>query len=54
MTEADYSRKLAEIDRLLNDPDVRLEAGRVWTLLAEMRQLPLAPPGAAPSGAPNS
>ena len=35
MTESDYSRKLDELDRLLNDPDVRLEPGRVWTLLAE-------------------
>lgn len=38
MTEADYSRKLDELDRLLNDPDVRLEPARVWALLAEMRQ----------------
>jgi hypothetical protein len=36
MTETDYSRKLDELDRLLNDPDVRLEPARVWALLAEV------------------
>ena len=36
MTDADYSRKLDELDRLLNDPDVRLEPARVWALLAEV------------------
>lgn len=36
MTEADYSRKLDELDRLLNDPDTRLEPARVWALLAEV------------------
>ncbi len=37
MTEADYSRKLDELDRLLNDPDTRLEPARVWAILAEVR-----------------
>lgn len=36
MTETDYSRKLDELDRLLNDPDTRLEPARVWALLAEV------------------
>ena len=36
MTEADYTRKLDELDRLLNDPEVRLEPARVWALLAEV------------------
>jgi hypothetical protein len=36
MSEAEYDRRMAELDRLLNDPEVRLDADRVWTLLAEM------------------
>ncbi len=36
MTEREYERKLDEIDRLLNDPQVSLEPGRVWSLLAEI------------------
>ena len=36
MTESDYARKLDEIDRLVNDPTRRLEADRVWSLLAEV------------------
>lgn len=42
MTQADTCRKLDELDRLLNDPDTRLEPGRVWALLAELRE-PLTP-----------
>ena len=36
MTDADYARKLDELDRLLNDPDVPMEPGKVWSLLAEI------------------
>jgi len=36
MTDAEYSRKLDELDRLLNDPDVPMEPARVWSLLAEI------------------
>ena len=42
MTEIETERKLAELDRLLNDPETRLDPHRVWSLLAE-----LAAPGAA-------
>lgn len=28
--------KLAELDRLLNDPEVPMQASRVWELLAEL------------------
>ena len=28
--------KLAEIERLLNDPEAVMDAGRVWALLAEV------------------
>lgn len=38
MTEIDYARKLDELDRLLNDPDVPMEPARVWSLLAEIAQ----------------
>ncbi|HEY0420209.1 MAG TPA: peptide chain release factor 1 [Acetobacteraceae bacterium] len=36
MTETDYTSRLDEIDRLLNDPDVTLEPARVWSLLDEL------------------
>ena len=36
MTETEYARKLDELDRLLNDPDVPIEPARVWSLLAEI------------------
>ncbi len=36
MTEADYARKLDELDRLLNDPAVPLNAAMVWSLLSEI------------------
>jgi len=42
MTEAEYARKLDELDRLLNDPDVPMQPGRVWSLLAEIAQRDLA------------
>jgi hypothetical protein len=38
MTESDYARKLDELDRLLNDPDVPMEPAKVWSLLAEIAQ----------------
>lgn len=36
MTDIEFQMKLAELDRLLNDPDVRLDPDRVWSLLAEL------------------
>lgn len=36
MTQQDFDQKLDELDRLLNDPEVRLEPNRVWSLLAEV------------------
>jgi hypothetical protein len=38
MTDTEYARKLDELDRLLNDPDVPMEPARVWSLLAEIAQ----------------
>ena len=45
MTDADYSEKLDELDRLLNDPDVPMEPARVWSLLAEISRHDLAAVG---------
>jgi hypothetical protein len=42
MTDQEYTRKLAELDRLLNDPDVPMQPERVWSLLAEISQRDLA------------
>ena len=36
MTETEYCRKLDEIDRLLNDPEVSMQPHRIWDLLAEV------------------
>jgi hypothetical protein len=38
MTDAEYARKLDELDRLLNDPDVPMQPEKVWALLAEIAQ----------------
>jgi hypothetical protein len=42
MTEAEYRRKLDELDRMMNDPDAPIEPARVWSLLAEVSQRDLA------------
>lgn len=36
MTEREFQAKLAELDRLLNDPEVCMDPDRVWALLAEI------------------
>lgn len=36
MTEREFQAKLAELDRLLNDPETRMDPDRVWALLAEI------------------
>jgi hypothetical protein len=43
MTDADYERKLDELDHLLNDPDAPLQPERVWSLLVEVARHDLAP-----------
>ena len=43
MSTAEYSRKLDELDRLLNDPDVPMQPDRVWSLLADVAR-PVLPP----------
>lgn len=52
MTDAEHDRKLDELDRLLNDPDTRLEPARVWTLLAEVSQTPAFAPRSGIPGSP--
>jgi hypothetical protein len=42
MTEREMDAKLAELDRLLNDPDTRMDPHRVWSLLAELSEKPAA------------
>lgn len=36
MTDREFQAKLAELDRLLNDPETRMDPHRVWALLAEI------------------
>jgi hypothetical protein len=36
MSAAEYSRKLDELDRLMNDPDVPMQPERIWSLLADV------------------
>jgi hypothetical protein len=36
MTENEYARKLDELERLLNDPDVPMDPSRIWSLLADI------------------
>lgn len=36
MTDEDYSRKLDEVDRVLNDPNVPIQPALIWRLLAEI------------------
>jgi len=35
MTDHENARRLDELDRLLNDPDVPMDPARVWSLLAD-------------------
>ncbi len=36
MTERELDQKIAELDRLLNDPETRMDPHKVWALLAEI------------------
>ena len=36
MSTTEYSRKLDELERLLNDPDVPMQPDRIWSLLANV------------------
>ncbi len=39
MSGAEYDRKLDELDRLLNDPNVPMQPDRIWSLLADVSQV---------------
>ena len=39
MSDYEYNTKLKELDRLLNDPDSKMEPARVWSLLAEISEI---------------
>jgi hypothetical protein len=49
MSAAEYDRKLDELDRLLNDPNVPMQPDRIWSLLADVSrvetQSAMMPPG---------
>jgi len=36
MTEIEAERAMAELDRLLNDPEVRMDPARVWALCGSL------------------
>lgn len=42
MTERELDQKMAELDRLLNDPETRMDPHKVWALLAEISCQPVA------------
>lgn len=39
MCSAEYSSKLDELERLLNDPNVPMQPDRIWSLLADVSRL---------------
>ncbi|NMJ43073.1 peptide chain release factor 1 [Roseomonas sp. JC162] len=49
MSDLETDRRMAEVERLLNDPEVRLDPHRVWALLAEIRLRATAPRGLQPA-----
>lgn len=53
MTETELEKRLHELDRLLNDPETRMDPDRVWSLLAEVSpQIRVEPPLPSPALAP--
>ncbi|MGK7866288.1 hypothetical protein [Falsiroseomonas sp. E2-1-a20] len=58
MTEREMDQKLAELDRLLNDPETKMDAHKVWSLLAEISRpslpVPAAPRATYPGTAPRA
>ncbi|WP_338662806.1 peptide chain release factor 1 [Pararoseomonas sp. SCSIO 73927] len=43
MTDAEIERAQEELDRLLNDPEVRMDPARVWALAGRLSQGTAAP-----------
>jgi hypothetical protein len=52
MTEREIETKLAELDRLLNDPETQMDPHKVWSLLAEISGAQPRPGNAKPLPAP--
>ena len=52
MSTAEYRRKLDELDRLLNDPDVPMQPDRIWSLLADVARPVLRPSRSLPTSRP--
>jgi hypothetical protein len=50
MTERETESKLAELDRILNDPETRMDPHRVWSLLAELSAAQTPAPAVAARG----
>jgi hypothetical protein len=42
MDVSEYTRKLAEFDRLMNDPEAPMQPQALWALLAELAKYDLA------------
>ncbi len=36
MTDAEYERKMHEVDQLLNDPQTPISPDRIWSLLEDL------------------
>ncbi len=49
MTDLDYDFKLEELERMLNDPDSKMEPARVWSLVAEISKQAAKLPAAKPA-----
>ena len=52
MTERELDLKMAELDRMLNDPETRMDPHKVWALLAEISRQSMAS-AIAPARAPS-
>jgi hypothetical protein len=48
MTEIEYVQTLDELDRLLNDPDVPMQASLIWRLLDKVSEQDLRGGGVLP------
>ncbi len=51
MHNSEYDLKLDELERILNDPDSKMEPERVWSLLAEISRQASQAPGPLPEPA---
>lgn len=54
MTSAEYARKLDELDRLINDPNVPMQPELIWRLLDDVKWERRIDVGGSPPGLPIS